>query len=411
VPIGVAGAVTLGAAALGAGATVYAADKNANTMKSSMSQSPELTGATNSALAQGEQIAQRTYTPYEAQRYAGLSPNEQVASGLAQTGGTKAQSFLDKAGNELSGIKDYSSENLRPYIDPYVSSVLTPELEQENIRYEGARSALANSKAGAFGGDRSALEATGMERTHGKQIAADVGNVYSAAYTNAQHAFFQDQDKKINAANALDKVGGDVSRLNTQQIQDLMATGGLERALSQAQLDFNYQQFIENRDWSTTNLTPLLNSIAAAKGAQMTTTTTGPQSGIAGEAIGAAATIAGAYFTGGKSTSPDQQTLRENWGSGNYGGTPQAVDPGSLSTPYDPSTIAPGDYSSDPRLKFDREIIGMLRSGLPWWRFRYLSSPHQVREGVMADEVRLVFPEAVRPDEHGFLRVDYARIH
>src|SRR5256885_1036906 len=304
VPIGVAGAVTLGAAALGAGATVYAADKNANTMKSSMSQSPELTGATNSALAQGEQIAQRTYTPYEAQRYAGLSPNEQVASGLAQTGGTKAQSFLDKAGNELSGIKDYSSENLRPYIDPYVSSVLTPELEQENIRYEGARSALANSKAGAFGGDRSALEATGMERTHGKQIAADVGNVYSAAYTNAQHAFFQDQDKKINAANALDKVGGDVSRLNTQQIQDLMATGGLERALSQAQLDFNYQQFIENRDWSTTNLTPLLNSIAAAKGAQMTTTTTGPQSGIAGEAIGAAATIAGAYFTGRKSTSP-----------------------------------------------------------------------------------------------------------
>jgi len=395
----------LGVGALGAGATIYAADKNANTMKSSMSQSPEVTGATNSALAQGEQIAQRTYTPYEAQRYAGLSPNEQVASGLARTGGAKAQSFLDKAGTELSGIKDYSTENLQPYIDPYVSSVLTPQLEQENIRYEGARSALLDSKAGAFGGDRSALEATGMERTHGKQIAADVGNAYSAAFTNAQHAFFSDQDKKINAANALDKVGGDISRLNTQQIQDLMATGGLDRALSQAQLDFNYQQFIENRDWSTTNLTPLLNSIAAAKGANMTTTTTGPASGIAGEAIGAAATIAGAYFTGGKSTSAPPAWTSEPPGQN------QAIDPNSLQTPFDPNAIAPAEYPSDPRLKFDREVIGMLRSGLPWWRFRYLSSPHQVHEGVMADEARLVFPDAVRSDEHGFLRVDYARIH
>ena len=58
-----------------------------------------------------------------------------------------------------------------------------------------------------------------------------------------------------------------------------MATGGLQRVLDQGQLDFNYQQFLENRDWSVTNLQPLLNAIAAAKGANMTTTTTGPQLG------------------------------------------------------------------------------------------------------------------------------------
>ena len=382
----------MAAAAIGAAGSVYSADKNANTAKQTTTQSPQLTAAENTALSQGQQIAGRGYTPYSGTVVAPMSANERTASSLAQTGGTKAQSFLDQAGTELSGIKDYSGENLKPYIDPYVSSVLTPELEQENLRYEGARSALLNSKAGAFGGDRSALDTTGMERVHGKQIASDVGNVYSAAFTNAQHAFFQDQEKKIATADALAKVGGDMSKLNTQQIQDLMATGGLERVLQQGQLDFNYKQFLENRDWSVENLQPLLNSIAASKGGNMTTTTTGPQSGIAGEAIGAAATIAGAYFTGGKSI------------------TETSSPEPSFNTADTPSEVA-ATTPSDPRLKFDRQLIGFLKSGLPWWRFRYLSSPYEVREGVMADEARLVFPEAVRADSEGFLRVDYARIH
>lgn len=297
-------------AAIAAVGTVASAEINksgkSSTGGSSTSDSPETVGAVNQALNTGESIANRPYTPFTGQVVQPLSANEQ--QGVAQAApssalNTGASSAFTQAAGDISGIKDYSADNLKSYMDPYVSSVLTPELTQENINYNQQRSALLNSKAGAFGGDRSALEQGQLDYQHGLNIQKDTGDVYSQAYTNAQSAFFQDQNKKINAANALDQVGGDMSKLNTQQIQDQMATGSLERVLGQQQLDFNYKQFIENRDWSVNNLQPLLSSINAAKGTSSSTNTYAPNSA-AGTAIGAAATIAGAYFTGGKSN-PD----------------------------------------------------------------------------------------------------------
>jgi hypothetical protein len=227
-----------------------------------------------------------------------------------------------------------------------------------------------------------------------------VGDAYSKAYTNAQSAFFQDQSKKINAGNALAAVGNDTSKLNTQQIQDLMATGGLQRVLGQKQLDFNYQQFVENRDWSVNNLQPLLSSINAAKGTQSQTSNFGPPANVAGTAIGAAATIAGAYFTGGKSASAGPDTnlasQQEN----------QAINDYSSNFSVDPI-----DTSSDERLKTDIVQVGHLPSGLPWYEFRYLKDPDQVHQGVLAHEAAQVFPEAVSEGPDGYLRVRYSRIH
>jgi hypothetical protein len=112
----------------------------------------------------------------------------------------------------------------------------------------------------------------------------------------------------MNAAKGLQSVSGDISQLNQQQYQDLMSSGGLDRALGQKQLDFNLSQFLEQRDWSVNNLSPLLSAIDASKGTQRNTSTySGPNSGV-GQAIGAAATVAGAYFTGGKSTDEGPDT-------------------------------------------------------------------------------------------------------
>jgi hypothetical protein len=77
-----------------------------------------------------------------------------------------------------------------------------------------------------------------------------------------------------------------------------MATGGLERVLNQAQLDFDYNQFIEERDWDITNLQPLLASIGVNNGAPGKPNN---EDSIA-TALGAAATVAGAYFSANPNT-------------------------------------------------------------------------------------------------------------
>lgn len=332
----------------------------------------------------------------------GLSAQEQQGNALidpSSAANQKSSSLLDQAAGDIQGIKQYNTQNLQSYMDPYVSSVLTPQLQQENIDYNAQKSALANNKAGAFGGDRAALAQSGLDYAHKQTIAGDVGNAYSSAYTNAQSAFFQDQNKQLNAAKGLQSVAGDVSALNQQQYQDLMSSGGLTRALGQKQLDFNYNQFIEQRDWSVNNLQPLLSSINSAKGTQGVTSTYSGPSSAAGQAIGAAATIAGAYFTGGRSVSSDQN---------NGGTTDTSSNPYSS---YSSTGNSPEDMASDSRLKTGIVHIGYMPSGLPLYEFRYLWDPHTVHVGVLAHEAAWVFPEAVREGADGYLRVRYDRIH
>lgn len=64
---------------------------------------------------------------------------------------------------------------------------------------------------------------------------------------------------------------------------------------------------------------------------------------------------------------------------------------------------------SDIRLKRDIERVGELPSGLPVYDFKYVWSD-EVQTGVMAQDVRVFFPEAVYPHESGYLMVDYGRI-
>ena len=61
---------------------------------------------------------------------------------------------------------------------------------------------------------------------------------------------------------------------------------------------------------------------------------------------------------------------------------------------------------SDVRLKTDIERVGTAAHGLPLYAFRYVGEAG-LYEGVMAQDVLDVMPEAVSVAEDGFYRVDY----
>jgi hypothetical protein len=64
---------------------------------------------------------------------------------------------------------------------------------------------------------------------------------------------------------------------------------------------------------------------------------------------------------------------------------------------------------SDVRLKTDIEQVGTTVYGLPLFHFRYKSGPERF-EGVMAQDVLQVMPEAVVLGDDGFYRVNYGRL-
>lgn len=65
---------------------------------------------------------------------------------------------------------------------------------------------------------------------------------------------------------------------------------------------------------------------------------------------------------------------------------------------------------SDPRLKDNIVPVGRDdRTGLNLYEFNYRGSRERLR-GVMADEVKEKFPEAVLTDDHGYMMVDYGKL-
>jgi hypothetical protein len=64
---------------------------------------------------------------------------------------------------------------------------------------------------------------------------------------------------------------------------------------------------------------------------------------------------------------------------------------------------------SDRRLKTDVRAVGMTAHGLAVYRYRYRGLPG-VYQGVMAQDVACLRPDAVRPLAGGFLAVDYGSL-
>ncbi len=68
-----------------------------------------------------------------------------------------------------------------------------------------------------------------------------------------------------------------------------------------------------------------------------------------------------------------------------------------------------GSDESDVRLKTDIEQVGTTVYGLPLYHFRYKTGPERF-EGVMAQDVLEVIPNAVVKGEDGFYRVNYGQL-
>ncbi|MDJ0822338.1 MAG: tail fiber domain-containing protein [Paracoccaceae bacterium] len=67
------------------------------------------------------------------------------------------------------------------------------------------------------------------------------------------------------------------------------------------------------------------------------------------------------------------------------------------------------DAYSDQQLKTDIHKVGESPSGLGIYQFRYKGDP-TVFEGVLAQDVARVMPDAVKAGDYGFLMVDYSMI-
>lgn len=259
-----------------------------------------VTDASKKAVGMGERIADREYQAYTGDRVAGLSENEQAASELARTGFGSATDYFKSGATALGGLGSWADADRSKYMNPYIESVVDRQQRDVGRGFDSKRAELQRTSGmrSAFGGGRQ----TALESDLNKNYLETTGDVaaagYASAFDRAQDQFNQEQQRKIGEAAAFGSLGSGAAGVAGSQIGALSQTGRAGREVEQMGKDFDYMQFIEQRDWDVNNLEPLLRSIQGAKHGQTTTNTEKTSGGGLGSLVGMAAMVGGGILGG-----------------------------------------------------------------------------------------------------------------
>jgi hypothetical protein len=162
-----------------------------------------------------------------------LSQAERGAGALAQQTGAGIASIQ---GAQQAAALDPSSAKFQNYINPYQKFVIDEINRQAEM---GQQQQAANAvQSGAYGGGREGVAIGEMERAR----LGKVGEAQYAGFGQALQAFGQGQ--QLEAQTGL-QAGQLTSQMQTQDIQNLMATGGTERAVEQASLEAQRQTGVQ----------------------------------------------------------------------------------------------------------------------------------------------------------------------
>jgi hypothetical protein len=266
-----------------------------------------LEDASQSAVGRADTLSRRSYTGYNGQRVAGLGRNEQMAA-------SQANAFGARTNNKIR--TGFQGSDLDQFANPYLDRVLAQRKRGigEEFGRQSASLEANQAAANAFRSGRSDLARSRLNESRLRALDEAEGTERSNAFDKSMGAYFQNEASLGGAFN--------------QSQAALSQTGLAERGVRQARADFDYGQFLEQRDWDVNNMGPLLNAISTARGGSTTTNTSGGQGkDYWGAAAGVLSTAISTYMT------PSSSSSGGTGGTGAGGGTPPANQYNAFSNP------------------------------------------------------------------------------
>ena len=169
-------------------------------------------------------------------RVAGLSSLEQQGIGQASTTGVGAPTLNAGIGSVLQAQQ---GPNISQFYNPYQSYVL----DEINRQAAMAQNQLAGQavQAGAFGGGREGVQRAEQERARLGLIGQEQAKGFNTALSAAQNQ----QQIGLQAGQQLGQLGVQQQAMSQADINQLMASGGLQRQLTQQALDAERQSALQ----------------------------------------------------------------------------------------------------------------------------------------------------------------------
>lgn len=263
---------------------------------------------TKAMVARGELLSQQAYQPYEGQRVAGLTPQQQAAYG--EIAGLQTPGEFAQAGQTLTGAEQFGaagalgamgyqpgtfgSAQAAQYMSPYQQAVTDIAKREATTEAQMLNRDLASkaAKAGAFGGSRFGVE----QALLGSKLATNLTDIQTKglqdAYANAQQQFERDRaaglaganlnlqgaqfgaQTGLQAAQQRAGLGTATQTADLQRIAAQEAAGKAQQEQQQAEFNAAYNQYLEQREWEKNQLGFLSGLI---RGTPFSTSQTGVQ--------------------------------------------------------------------------------------------------------------------------------------
>jgi hypothetical protein len=275
---------------------------------------PQYSNTVYGNLGRAQALADTPFQPYSGQRVAAFTPTQLQAqdafAGIGQgaIGSGPLQTGIDLA----SGVGAYQPQtvtaqpltgvDLSGYMNPYSRQVLDQTLADigRQRQIQATNDASTATKAGAFGGSRSAVLQSLDDDNFARQAASAAANLNQANFAQAQAAAQNDLSRQLtasqmnqnaglqaaglnlNAAGALAGMGGQQLNQALQRAGALSTAGDPQQQNQQAQLDAAYQQWQLAQQYPI-QMQQLLNQAVGLIPQTGTTKTTGSTTGYGGK--------------------------------------------------------------------------------------------------------------------------------
>ena len=195
---------------------------------------------------------------------AGSDVYKQVPGATVQPTGIMGSSIVNTQANQPQGIASQ-------YMNPYLQSVLTPQLEelrrQNEITNMGANAKLTS--AGAYGGGRQAIMNSENNRNLMQEMNKTVGQGYASAYDKAMGQFNTEQTQAQALAKMMSEQGLVDRGMDAEQVAADKAQFEEARANPYKQLQFR-QSMLDKLPITTTNYESVTPSMLETLSGNMT---------------------------------------------------------------------------------------------------------------------------------------------
>lgn len=332
-----------------------------------------LEDVTKQNLRIADEIASRPYQAYGGNLVAGFAPEQEQAFSMAQRQAGSTMPLYQTAAGTVSGLTGYQAPSflqgdVSAYMNPFIGEVENRAIARgqeallQNLNQVSAQAA----RAGAFGGSRQAIQEGVAQAEAAKNVADLSAQLRMQGYNQAAGLLENDLARQMAGTEVQMRAAGMLPGIAQAQqgaaltdAATIEAIGAQRQALQQAQLQDQYQRFMEERNYPVEMLNLRLGATSATPyGTTQTKTQTGGPSG--------------SNFLSGAGT--------------------------ALTAATTAMKFLPLLFGSDERMKTDIEKVGKDdETGLTMYAYRYKGDPKSYPKvvGPMAQEVEKKYPEMV----------------